>query len=117
MLRPKSVIRHISFIEFNQMMNSLAETVRSSGLKVQGLTPIDKRDLVPAALLAYKLDVPINNNSTTFSIYSDSLPNICMFKKTYESDHYNVDSKAYLEEIDVEEDGYHQKIVFEWEKI
>ena len=116
MLRPKSMIKHVSFVEFTQMINVLAYRVESSGLNIKGIHPLTIDDMIPAAHLAYKLNVPILDNTTKFSIYSDSLPDICMFKKNYESDLYNNDKSIYLETVDVSQDGYHQKVVFEWMK-
>lgn len=115
MLRPNSIIRHISYVEFMQMLNALADRLTSENIKA--LTPIDPyEDLIPCAHLAYKLGVPLTTGGKTFSIYSDQMPDICMFKKVHESEHYNNSNENYLEEIPVESDGYHQKIKFEWDK-
>ena len=115
MLRRTSQLRHISFIEFNELMNTLVERV--SDLRIDSINPLDSRDLIPAAFLAQKLGVIINyQGTTTFSIYNDKLPTISIFAKNHQSDLYNNKDNRYYEEIDVEEDGYHQQVTFEWEK-
>ena len=115
MLRPTTMIRHISFVEFNQMMNTLADRLRGKG--IEELTPVDKhRDLIPCAYLAYKLGAQVTDNGKKFSVMSSTLPDVCIFKKVYPSDHYNSINENYLEEIEVSEDGWHTKITFEWEK-
>ena len=115
MLRKTSQIRHISYIEFNEMIKSLLERLKDHQL--HSINPLEPRDLIPAAFIAQKLNIPIDYNSpTTFSIYNDKIPIISFFAKNYESDLYNIGDTLYLEEIDVDPDGYHQEVKFEWEK-
>lgn len=112
MLLKQSKIRHISYLELDGMLRDLAERVRGS---VKGIKPQTSRDYIPAALLANFLNVPLGQG-TEFSIYSDATTEICLFKKEYESEHYNRTVKHYIDIVQVEVDGNYQKITFEWEK-
>ena len=85
MLLKQSAIRHISYTELDAMLRELAYRARGT---VQGIKPQTQRDEVPAALLAHFLKVPYGKG-TEFSIFSDATTDICLFKKEYDSEHYN----------------------------
>lgn len=112
MFRKQSQVRHISYQELDAMLRELAYQLHG---KVQGIKPQTTRDEVPAALLASIMKVPFGKG-TEFSIFSDATPEICLFKKEYESEHYNRSVNYCIDTIYVDHEGKFQNVVFEWEK-
>lgn len=111
MYKTRSKLRMISYLEMFEISMQLSERLSH----IQGILPLEQRDIVPASFLCNALNVPIGKGST-FSIYSDKLPKVCLYKKILTWGHYNnIDTISY-EDIEVDEDGYYQEVVFEWEK-
>lgn len=122
MFRRQSAIRTISYIEAETMLRSLSEHMFSSFLLEDKeeptiITPMDSSDKIPAAMLAEFSDLELGPGGTKFSIFSRPGCEVCIFKRVYEmSELYNEDIKVFLETITVEEDGYEQQVIFEWQK-
>lgn len=114
-IRKQSAIRHLSYEELDLLVRNLAEQIKVKGIRVVGIQPKSVEDVVPSYLLANFLQVPYGNGSV-FSLYSDYVSDFCLFKLIYDSDHYNKDIKAHVEEIEVENDHSYQKVTMPWRK-
>ena len=116
-LRTTSAVRHLSYEEIDSMVRTIVERVRSMGMKIEGIEPKDRADVVVAAMIADRLGVPLGvNTGTMFSTYSHYGADICLFKLIYDSDHYNRDIKIHVEEIVAESDHSYQTVTMPWRK-
>ena len=100
----------------DMMLRELAEQVRSKGIKVTGIKPMDQRDYVCASILAHFLGVPVADTGSRYSLYSDYDVDFCLFKKIHESDHYNTDTKFYVDTVEVNPDQSFTKVTLPWIK-
>lgn len=115
-IRKTSAIRHISYEELDEMLRRLAERVLSSGKNVSSVSPASDEDAPIAAILSRFLNVPLTYSGVRVGLYSELLPEICLFKIIYDSDFYNNHDITYLEVIEAEEDKTYQKITMPWRK-
>ena len=96
-------------------MNSFCEVVQRYK-QIQSIKPLDIEDQIPAALLADKLGIRVSDKGTSFSIYGDKAPDICLFNKKHPEDYFNNSVSISYEDIEIDVDGKYQKVVFEWMK-
>lgn len=116
MLRDTTAIRHLSYEEMDTSLRDLAERVRSQ-IQIDSLAPTDDQSTIACALLCNFIGIPMDMNSTNkFAIYSDRQPEVCMFKKKYETEHYNNRRMVFLEEVEVDTQGHFTRVTFPWKK-
>ena len=115
-LRKESAVRHVSYEELDMMLRNLVEMIRGQGIIVKGIQPRNRDDLPAAAILADMLNVPFDMKGHMFSIYSEYDEDFCLFRKRYESEHYNKRTKIFAEDIHVEDDHSHTKVTMPWRK-
>ena len=120
MFRTQSQVRHLSWEELNEMIASLANQIKFAE-KVECVNFLYKDDTILAALLALHLGLPLHTSVDTkksgclkFSTYSETNVDCCLFRKKHFVEHYNHDVKYFIEEIEVEEDGYMTKTTMPW---
>lgn len=114
MLRRQSAVRHISFVELNEMLNGFSKVLQR--YHINSIKPLEIEDQIPAAMLAEKLGVRIAENGKSFSVYGDKVPDICLFNKKHPENHFNNNMSISYEDIEMDVDNDYQKVVFEWNK-
>ena len=114
-LRKQSSIRHISWSELTDMCDSIVGQLRF-GPRIQSIRAVDARSEIPARIIAYKLNVPVDVNGLTFGITSELMPKACFFQLEPENAFMKNESKTRIETIPVDIEGEYQKITMPWEK-
>ena len=112
----ETAIRHLSYEEMDLMLRQLAEQIRSKGIKVKSIKPIDQQDYVCAAILAHFLGVPVSDTGSKFSLFSDYDVDFCLFNKIYSNEIYNSQTKVYIDTVTVNEEMKHTKVTLPWIK-
>ena len=113
--RKQSAVRHISWIELMDMCDSIVGQLKF-GPRINSICPVDTRSEIPARIIAYKLDIPVDRNGLTFGITSELRPKACFFQLESENEFVNNEAKTKIETIPVDIEGEYQKITMPWEK-
>ena len=114
-LRKQTAVRHVSWEELMDMCDSIAGQLRF-GPRVNSIWPIDERSEIPARIIAYKLNVPIDKNGLTFGITSERMPTACFFQLETQNEYFMNKSKTKIETIPVDIEGEFQRATMPWEK-
>lgn len=115
-LRKQSAVRLISWEELETMVRSLGTMIMARE-RPSSITYRSEDDAIPAFMLAKFLNVSVNGSGKLFSVNDDLMPDYSFFAKKYQSSFYNKNTKFYLEELEVTENGDVQQIRFPWDKL
>jgi len=91
---------------------------------IKCINPLYKEDIIPAALLALHLNLPLhssvdvgkNRQCLSFSTYSEEIIDVCLFKRNYFADYAPHHVKYYLETLEDDDTGNFPKIIMPWKK-
>jgi hypothetical protein len=117
-LHRNTSLRHLSYEELDSLLRRLADSVLNKG-NCTGLQCVSKDDMVLTALLSEFTGIPIEYNSKSWKVglVSEIDTDICVFRKNYNSNHYNRTVKCYVEDLfQEEEDDSFTKITLPWRK-
>ena len=111
----QSKLTHLSYEELDYKLRSLAEQIRMRE-KVTAIWPKFETDYVAASLLAYFLKVPLRIDGLTYSHYSGPGIDSALVKKNSWTEHYNDNTKYFIDEVMVDEQNNFQKVTLPWQK-
>lgn len=111
----ESAVTHLSYEELDYKLRSLAQQIRMRE-KVTAIWPVHETDYPSASLLAYFLKVSIASNGLRYSHYSGQGVDIALVKKNSWTDHYNDNTKYFIDEVYVDEQNNFQKVTLPWQK-
>lgn len=116
-LHKNTSLRHLSYEELDSLLRRLAVEIIDKG-ECKGLQCISKNDMVITAMLSEFTGIPLDYNSRSWKVglVSEIDTDVCVFRKIYNSDHYNRTVKCHVEDIYQEEDESFQKITLPWRK-
>ena len=111
----ESAVTHLSYEELDFKLRSLAEQIRMREV-ADAVWPVNKYDYVSTSLLAHFLKVPIDPSGLRYSHYSGEGVDISLVKKNSWTDHYNDNTKYFIDEVMVDENNNFQKVTLPWQK-
>ena len=111
----ESAVTHVSYEELDYKLRSLAEQIQMRE-KVTAVWPKHESDYVSASLLAHFLNVPLRLDGITYSHYSGPGVEVSLVKKNSWTEHYNDNTKYFIDEVMVDEQNNFMRVTLPWQK-
>lgn len=115
-LSRNTAVRHLSYEEIDAMLRNLSQQILSH--RCTALYPVSVSDTVLTAMLSEISGIPIVQSADAwkFGLLSEVDTNVCLFKKNYNSEHFNRTVKCYVEDLYQEDDESFAKITVPWRR-
>ena len=110
------IVRHISWIELEEMVDMISLSIGQSFPPVN-IYYYDLDAIIPAYMIARKLRRNFAPGGIVFDLDDSSKQNdASFFNIVYPSDHFQYTPKVFLETLEADIEGRYQKITYPWQK-